>query len=605
MRDGTRPYQKNLKHYLILSGVLFILGFWSGNFLTGLPGQTLADQFNSLFNHGLLELLSDQDFQFLYVPTSSGFLFALIGGFSGLIAYVRNNNHGVYRNNEEHGSARLARPEEIGHFADLRPENNIIYTQKARMGLINQAIDYRYQKNKNVVVLGGPGSGKTYTFVKPNLMQLLGSYIVTDPKGLLVRECGKMLEENGYQVKIFDLVTFLNSDRFNIFHYLEDEMDVDRIFGAISEATKKGDNQSEDFWQRAEGLLARAMITFLWIDGQDNDYTPDLGMVSELFRHIERKEAKVPSVVEEWMEEQNARHPNNYAYKQWTLFNDLFKAETRSSALALAATRFSVFDHEKVVNLIAEDTMDIDSWNEEKTAVFLAIPETDDSYNFIAAMFLSTVMERLRKKVDEVMQGIRTLPEGKSLLHVRFILDEFANIGRIPNIDKALATFRSREMSIVIILQALAQLKAMYKNGWETLLNSCDSLLFLGGDEKETTAYLSQRAGKQTISIRNRTQNHGRTGGSTSYQKQARDLFTPDEIGRLNNNSALLFISGQYVFKDKKYTVDDHPNASLLAQNPQDPNWYRYKRYMDEEEEFLDKATQIIDHGAITHEEAA
>ena len=214
-------------------------------------------------------------------------------------------------------------------------------------------------------------------------------------------------------------------------------------------------------------------------------------------------------------------------------------------------------------------------------------------------------MERLRKKVDEVMQGIRTLPEGKSLLHVRFILDEFANIGRIPNIDKALATFRSREMSIVIILQALAQLKAMYKNGWETLLNSCDSLLFLGGDEKETTAYLSQRAGKQTISIRNRTQNHGRTGGSTSYQKQARDLFTPDEIGRLNNNSALLFISGQYVFKDKKYTVDDHPNASLLAQNPQDPNWYRYKRYMDEEEEFLDKATQIIDHGAITHEEAA
>lgn len=414
-----------------------------------------------------------------------------------------------------------------------------------------------------------------------------------------------MLEENGYQVKIFDLVTFLNSDRFNIFHYLEDEMDVDRIFGAISEATKKGDNQSEDFWQRAEGLLARAMITFLWIDGQDNDYTPDLGMVSELFRHIERKEAKVPSVVEEWMEEQNNRHPNNYAYKQWTLFNDLFKAETRSSALAIAATRFSVFDHEKVVNLIAEDTMDIDSWNEEKTAVFLAIPETDDSYNFIAAMFLSTVMERLRKKVDEVMQGIRTLPEGKSLLHVRFILDEFANIGRIPNIDKALATFRSREMSIVIILQALAQLKAMYKNGWETLLNSCDSLLFLGGDEKETTAYLSQRAGKQTISIRNRTQNHGRTGGSTSYQKQARDLFTPDEIGRLNNNSALLFISGQYVFKDKKYTVDDHPNASLLAQNPQDPNWYRYKRYMDEEEEFLDKATQIIDHGAITHEEAA
>ncbi len=483
---------------------------------------------------------------------------------------------------------------------------NIIFTKRARMGLYNKRIPFAYQKNKNICVLGGPGSGKTYTFVKPNLMQLLGSYIVTDPKGLLVRECGKMLEEAGYQVKIFDLSTFVNSDRFNVFKYVEEEMDIDRIFGAISEATKKGDNTSEDFWQRAEGVLARAILTFLWIDGKDNDYIPHLGMAADMFRNIERKDPKVPSIVEDWFEEQNMLHPNNYAYKQWTLFNDLFKAETRASALAIAGTRFSVFDHDKVQNIIAEDTMDIESWNENKTAVFLAIPETDDSYNFIASIFLSTVMEKLRKKVDEVLQGTRELPEGKTLLHVRFILDEFANIGRIPNIDKALATFRSREMSIVIILQALAQLKAMYKTGWETLLNTCDSLLFLGGDEKETTSYLSQRAGKQTISIRNRTQSYGRNGGSTQYQKQARDLFTPDEIGRLNDNTALLFIAGQYVFEDKKYTVNDHPNASLLANDPTDRNWYRYRRYMDDVEEFLDKVEpeQLVDHGVVENKVA-
>lgn len=239
--------------------------------------------------------------------------------------------------------------------------------------------------------------------------------------------------------------------------------------------------------------------------------------------------------------------------------------------------------------------------------MFIAIPETSDTYNFLSAIFLATAMEVLRKKADEVLTGERILAIGKKLLHIRFLIDEFANIGRIPNIDKALATFRSREMSIVIVLQALDQLKTMYKNGWATLVNTCDSFLFLGGDEKETTEYLSKRAGKQTISLKKTSVSRGRQGSSSeSKDKTGRDLLTPDEIGRLKGTDALLFISGQFVYKDKKYTVHEHEQAHLLSNTPGDANWFTYKRYRNEEEELLDKVRKedIVDHGVITDEAA-
>ena len=438
-------------------------------------------------------------------------------------------------------------------------------------------------------------------------MQMQGSYIVTDPKGLLVRETGKMLEDAGYKIKIFDLANLANSDHFNVFKYIKTELDVDRVLEQITEGTKKGDKQGEDFWIKAEALLIRAFIAFLWFDGKDNDYLPDLSMIGDMLRFCERKDPKIPSPVEDWFEEQHEKHPNNYAYKQWSLFNDLYRAETRASVLAIAAARYSVFDHEQVVDMVKEDTMDIDSWNEEKTAVFITIPETSDSYNFLSAIFLATAMETLRHKVDNILSGEWSLAPGKTLLHVRLILDEFANIGRIPNIEKFLGTFRSRNMSIVIILQALNQLKKMYEKGWASIVTLCASLLFLGGEEEDTMKYLSKRAGKQTISIRNSTeQNSRRSGGSINKQKQGRDLMTPDEISRLSGMECLLFISKEYVFKDQKYPLENHPNVQLLADKPGDPNWYKYKRYRNEVEELLDKITpdQLIDHGVIESEAA-
>ncbi|WP_366533593.1 VirD4-like conjugal transfer protein, CD1115 family (plasmid) [Carnobacterium maltaromaticum] len=604
-----QPYKKNFKPYLILAIILSMVGFVVGNFLWLLPGYDIYSKLMFLFNKDVSGFVNDSILQIFFTPSLFAFGVGILGFLSGMLAYVRNNDSGVYRHGEEYGSARFATTEEIVKFADKeKPENDLIYTRHARMCLFNSRLAFEFQKNKNAIVIGGPGSGKTFTFIKPNIMQMNASFIVTDPKKLLVHETGKMLKDNGYKIKIFDLATLANSDSFNVFNYIKTELDVDRVLEAITEGTKKNDQQGgEDFWRQAEALLIRSFIAYLWFDGQENDYTPHLGMIADMLRLTERKDPKVPSPVEMWFEEQNERIPNNYAYKQFTLFNDLYKSETRMSVLAIAAGRYSIFDHEQVVDMVREDTMDIESWNEEKTAVFIAIPETSDTYNFLSAIFLATAMEVLRKKADEVLTGERILAIGKKLLHIRFLIDEFANIGRIPNIDKALATFRSREMSIVIVLQALDQLKTMYKNGWATLVNTCDSFLFLGGDEKETTEYLSKRAGKQTISLRKTSVSRGRQGSSSeSRDKTGRDLLTPDEIGRLKGTDALLFISGQHVYKDKKYTVQEHEQAHLLSNTPGDANWFTYKRYRNEEEELLDKVRKedIVDHGVITDEAA-
>lgn len=604
-----QPYKKNFKPYLILAIILSMVGFVLGNFLWLLPGYDIYSKLMFLFNKDVSGFVNDSILQIFFTPSLFAFGVGILGFLSGMLAYVHNNDSGIYRHGEEYGSARFATTEEIVKFADKeKPENDLIYTRHARMCLFNSRLAFEFQKNKNAIVIGGPGSGKTFTFIKPNIMQMNASFIVTDPKKLLVHETGKMLKDNGYKIKIFDLATLANSDSFNVFNYIKTELDVDRVLEAITEGTKKNDQQGgEDFWRQAEALLIRSFIAYLWFDGQENDYTPHLGMIADMLRLTERKDPKVPSPVEMWFEEQNERIPNNYAYKQFTLFNDLYKSETRMSVLAIAAGRYSIFDHEQVVDMVREDTMDIESWNEEKTAVFIAIPETSDTYNFLSAIFLATAMEVLRKKADEVLTGERILAKGKKLLHIRFLIDEFANIGRIPNIDKALATFRSREMSIVIVLQALDQLKTMYKNGWATLVNTCDSFLFLGGDEKETTEYLSKRAGKQTISLKKTSVSRGRQGSSSeSKDKTGRDLLTPDEIGRLKGTDALLFISGQFVYKDKKYTVHEHEQAHLLSNTPGDANWFTYKRYRNEEEELLDKVRKedIVDHGVITDEAA-
>lgn len=604
----NQPYKKQLKPYLLTGIILGFLINWIGNwfFLSStLENMDFNEKIQFLFSTEGITTFFSQALLYLlkYNP------FALIAGLTTfllcLMAYTYGNDRGVYRLGEEYGSARFATTNEMKKYADSVEENNMILTQNARMGMWNNRIKHSFQKNKNVAVIGDPGSGKTFTFVKPNLLQCVGSIIVTDPKGLLVRETGTLLEKQGYKIKIFDLNTLKNSDQFNVFNYIKREIDLDRVLETITEGTKKSNKQGEDFWIQAEAILIRSLLAFLWIDGKDNDYIPKLPMIADMIRIATPPNKKSPAPISLWFEEQNEKHPNNYAYRQWKLFEDSFEGETRASVLAIAASRYSVFDHYDVSNMVSRDTMNIEKWIEEKTAVFITIPETNGAYNFLASIFITTIMETLRGRIDKILSGEEKLENGKNPLFIQFIIDEFANIGRIPNIDKALATFRSRNMSIIIILQALAQLKAMYKDDWASMLNNCASLLFLGGDEKETTKYLSERAGKQTINIRNHSHSRGSRGNSTeNRQMLARDLMTPDEIGRLDGNQCLLFVTKEYVYKDYKYNVYNHPLANLLADDYTDLKWYKYKRFMNEVDELMDnvKKEDVIDKGIIGEE---
>ena len=510
------------------------------------------------------------------------------GVFLFIILYLRfKNKYGTYRYGEEHGSAKLLTLEEVKTFEDSIEENNIIFTKNAKMGLYNDRLPYSKKLNKNVLVLGGPGSGKTYTFVKPNAMQLNGSKIFTDTKGLLVRELGNLYEKNGYRIKIIDLITFENSNHFNIFKYIKKETDIDKVASSIVEATKKSDNKGEDFWIRAEYMLMTALIGFLHIDGKLNNYEPHLGQVTKLIKLIERKEEHTPSVLERLMQDLNEKIPNNFAYRQFENFNLNFKSETRNSVKAIITARFSVFEHEEINDILKYDDLEIETWNTQKTAVFINVPEVNDAYQFISALLFQTIFETTIKTADDILQG---KVENKNLLHLEIYADEFAQLGKIYKLSNYISVFRSREISIKIILQGLPQLEALYgKEEAKSIQNNCDTILCLGTNDKDTMEYLSFRGGNQTIDDKNYSENRNTTSGGSNLQhsKLKRELFTAHEIGTISTEEALLFIGKQNAFKDLKASVDDHKNKKYLANSPKDKNWYKYKIYNSEYEYLL------------------
>ena len=515
-------------------------------------------------------------------------LFGYGGVFLFIILYLRfKNKYGTYRYGEEHGSAKLLTLEEVKTFEDSIEENNIIFTKNAKMGLYNDRLPYSKKLNKNVLVLGGPGSGKTYTFVKPNAMQLNGSKIFTDTKGLLVRELGNLYEKNGYRIKIIDLITFENSNHFNIFKYIKKETDIDKVASSIVEATKKSDNKGEDFWIRAEYMLMTALIGFLHIDGKLNNYEPHLGQVTKLIKLIERKEEHTPSVLERLMQDLNEKIPNNFAYRQFENFNLNFKSETRNSVKAIITARFSVFEHEEINDILKYDDLEIETWNTQKTAVFINVPEVNDAYQFISALLFQTIFETTIKTADSILKGE---VENKNLLHLEIYGDEFAQMGKIYKLSNYISVFRSREISIKIILQGLPQLEALYgKEEAKSIQNNCDTILCLGTNDKDTMEYLSFRGGNQTIDDKNYSENRNTTSGGSNLQhsKLKRELFTAHEIGTISTEEALLFIGKQNAFKDLKASVDDHKNKKYLANSPKDKNWYKYKIYNSEYEYLL------------------
>jgi traG family protein len=515
----------------------------------------------------------------------SGALYTGLIGFGLPMLVYASMDKNLYRQGEEQGSARFATLKEMRRFEDVDFEKNMIFSKQVKMGLFNFRLAYNVQLNKNVIVIGLPGDGKTFTFVLPNLMQMNSNFVVTDPKGNLVHEVGKMLERAGYAVKIFDLIRLKNSDRFNPFHYMKSELDIDRISEAITEGTKKSEYTGEDFWVQAELMLQRALIGYLYFDSKDPEtgvqlYMPNLGHVADLLRNMYREDPDVPSPVEQMFEELNEHQPNNYAYKQWKLFQN-FRGETRNSVVAILSSRYSIFDHEDVRNLISDDTMEVDTWNTKKTAVFIAIPETNNAFNFLSSILFAIGFEVLTHKADDILKGKVPGYSRKNLRHIQFIFDEFAQIGRIPNFAQVLSSIRSREMSIKIIIQAVNQLESLYKSDWKTIFNNCATHLFLGTNDEDTMKYYSTRSGKQTIRTRSTSKSHSYRNGSSSENKQiqGRPLLTPDEVARIGVEEGLVFISKQNVFRDKKASVYDHPRKDEIASSPEDKeNWYEYTR---------------------------
>lgn len=581
--------QKNRKFlpYLVVGLILFYVGHWLVKLYGSAPATEGAIVYDAARIDWMLSNWSSKGWLDVTFTQPSlyggGLLFVFV-----MLFYFRVSDRGRYRYGEEYGSARYATVKEIASFRDKEAENDMIFSQNGRMGLFNKRLPFNRQLNKNTLTVGLPGDGKTFTFVKPNLMQMNSSFVITDPKGLLVRETGKMLEDNGYKIKVFDLVSLTNSNQFNVFHYMHDELDIDRVAEAIIAGTKRSDNSGEDFWNQAEMLLMRALIGYLYFDGKVlKKYEPNIAQVADLLRNIKREDEETPSVVERMFEELEKELPGNYAGRQWELFNGNFEGKTMTSVLSIASSRFAVFDHDAVRNLTARDSMEMEKWQTEKTAVFIAIPETDKSFNFIATTMFTMMFRQLPKTADEILQGNHPTRKPADLLHIRLILDEFANFGRFPNFTETLSSVRSREISIDIIIQAISQLKALYKDQWETIFNNCATLVYLGTNDKETMNYFSMRSGKQTINVKNQSQTRGAQGSSSqSVQTIQRDLLTPDEVARIGVDEALIFISKQNVFRDKKTNVFQHPRAKELANDPTDDNWYRYVRSMNDMDEW-------------------
>lgn len=579
----TEQKKRKFLPYLIVGLIVFYMVHWLVKLYAIAPATEGVILFDSarldwMMGNWSTKSLIDLDFTqpSLY---GGGLAFFIV-----LMFYFRVNDKGRYRYGEEYGSARYATVKEIASFRDKDPENDMIFSQNGRMGLFNKRLPFNKQLNKNTLTVGLPGDGKTFTFVKPNLMQMNSSFVITDPKGLLVRETGKMLEDHGYKIKVFDLVNLTNSNQFNVFHYMHDELDIDRVVTAIKEGTKVSSNIGEDFWNKAEILLMRALVGYLYFDGKVlGKYEPNIAQVADLLRNIKRDDEDTPSVVERLFEELEKELPGNYAGRQWELFNENAEGKTASSVRFIASTVFAAFDHDAVRNLTARDSMEMEKWQTEKTAVFIAIPETDKSFNFIASVMFTMMFRQLPLTADQILQGEHPTCKPEDLLHIRLILDEFANFGRFPNFTETLSSVRSREISIDIIIQDIAQLKTHYKNQWETIFNNCATKIYLGTDNKDTMEYFSMRTGSQTINVKNQSQTRGQQGSSSqSIQSIQRKLLMPDEVARIGVDEALIFISKQHVFRDKKANALQHPRAKELANSPSDDNWYRYIRSMND-----------------------
>ena len=489
-----------------------------------------------------------------------------------LIVYVKGKNAKKFRKNLEYGSARWGKPEDIAPYVDPKFENNVILTQTERLMMSNRPKDPKTARNKNVLVVGGSGSGKTRFFIKPNLMQLHSSYVVTDPKGSIAVECGKLMLRNGYKVKIFNSINFKKSHHYNPFAYIHSEKDILKLVTTLIANTKGDGKSGDDFWQKAETLLYTALIGYIHYEAPEEEQ--NFATLIEFINAMEVREddETFENNVDLAFKELASREPNHFAVRQYKKYK-LAAGKTAKSINISCGARLAPFDIQELWEITMYDELELDTLGDRKTALFLIMSDTDSTFNFLISMIYSQLFNLLCEKADDVYGG--RLP-----VHVRCLIDECANIGQIPNLEKLMATIRSREISACLVLQAQSQLKALYKDNADTIIGNCDSSIFLGGKEPGTLKELNQALGKETIDTFNTGESRGReVSHSLNYQKLGKDLATIDELAVLDGGKCILQLRGVRPFLSDKYDITKHPNYKYLSDaNPR--NAFDIEKYL-------------------------
>ena len=474
------------------------------------------------------------------------------------IVYTKGKNAKKFRQGKEYGSARWGTRKDIEPYMDEKFQNNILLTQTERLTMNGRPANPKYARNKNVLVIGGSGSGKTRFYVKPNLMQMHSSYCVTDPKGTIVIECGKMLEDNGYEIKILNTINFKKSMKYNPFAYLKSEKDILKLVQTIIANTKgEGEKAGEDFWVKAEKLYYTALIGYIFYEAprEEKNFATLLDMIDA--SEVREDDETYMNPIDRLFEALEKKEPTHFAVKQYKKYK-LAAGKTAKSILISCGARLAPFDIQELRDLMKEDELELDTLGDRKTALFVIISDTDDTFNFVVSIMYSQLFNLLCDKADDEYGG--RLP-----VHVRCLLDEFANIGLIPKFEKLIATIRSREISASIILQAQSQLKAIYKDNADTIVGNCDSTLFLGGKEKTTLKELSETLGKETIDLYNTSETRSNANSyGLNYQKTGKELMSQDEITVMDGSKCIFQLRGVRPFLSDKFDITKHKNYKLL-----------------------------------------
>lgn len=482
----------------------------------------------------------------------------ILGCLLNLIVVAKGKNAKKFRKNHEYGSARWGNREDIAPFMDADPRENIILTQTEGLTMKSRIPNPKYARNKNVLIIGGSGSGKTRFWLKPNLMQMHSSYVVTDPKGSILVECGKLLQKAHYQIRVFNTINFKKSMHYNPFAYVKSEKDILKLVTTLIANTKGEGKAGDDFWVKAETLLYCALIGYICFEAPESE--KNFALLIDMINNMDTREddEDYQNPVDQMFDRLAHKNPDHFAVRQYKKFK-LAAGKTAKSILISCSARLAVFDIAELREITSYDELELDTLGDKKSALFLIMSDTDASFNFLISMIYSQLFNLLCEKADDVYGG--RLP-----VHVRCLIDECANIGQIPNLEKLVATIRSREISACLVLQAQSQLKALYKDNADTIIGNMDSMVFLGGKERTTLKEMAETLGKETIDTYNTGESRGREiSHSLNYQKLGKELMSVDELAVMDGSKCILQVRGVRPFLSNKYDITKHPYYKYLS----------------------------------------